>query len=380
MKYVIVRCEDLVREHPDVASLLEGAKTAHLQHLSQAGAAGLVRPRTPDRIVDRFQLHRGLFGLSLQDPAAAPAHCYAISANVNPGDGATAWCCELVTHHDGRIIDPTAGRIPTKESRVLLQALNEQLGSDHRRWETGDASHHLLIVRDPALQSNSHTAVRSPDLIVGQSWNDHLPKGPVREPLQQLIEQASKILENHAVNRVRVDLGENPANMVWFWGAAGGGAGKSFSERTGLTGSVISTGFPMRGFAQALGLRWHEGPKTFEEAAIQRLTKTATGLLAQHDVLYVHLQVDSTDPVERLCAMERIDQHLLKPLTETLSAAGSWRLLTVIDDRSGLAPFVAIGTGVPNQPAAKLSTEALAETGLAFADGAALYTWFTADA
>jgi hypothetical protein len=78
--------------------------------------------------------------------------------------------------------------------------------------------------------------------------------------------------------------------------------------------------------------------------------------------------------------MERIDQHLLKPLTETLPTMGSWRMLAVIDDRSGLAPFVAIGTGLPNQPVAKLSVQALAESPLVFADGAALYTWFTADA
>ncbi len=377
MKYVIVRCEDLVREHPDVASLLEGAKTAHLQHLAQAGAVGIVRPRANERTVDRLQLHRGLFGLGPQDPAAAPAQCYAASMNLTPWDGATAWCCEFITHHDGRIIDPTAGRIPTKESRVLLQALNEQLGSDSRRWEVGDASHHLLIVRDPALQANSHTLVRSPEQLVGQIWKDHLPKGPVREPLQRLIEQASKILEGHAVNRVRVDLGENPANMVWLWGAAHEGNVKNYRERTGLSGSVVSSSFPMRGFAQALGLRWQEGPRLLEEAAIQRLTKTVTGLLAQNDVVYVHLQVDSTDPVERLCAMERIDQHLLKPLTETLPSNGSWRLLTVIDDRSGVAPFVAVGTGLPNQPVAKLNLQELMESPLAFADGATLYTWFT---
>ena len=70
--------------------------------------------------------------------------------------------------------------------------------------------------------------------------------------LRLLIEQVSKALEGHAVNRVRVDLGENPANMVWLWGQAAAMQGRSFRDRTGLAGAVVSTEFPMQGLARSL--------------------------------------------------------------------------------------------------------------------------------
>ena len=92
----------------------------------------------------------------------------------------------------------------------------------------------------------------------------------------------------------------------------------------------------------------------------------------------VHLRVESGDQVERLCAMERIDQLLLKPLTQLLPRLGEWRLLAVIDGRMGGAvPFVALGTGLPQQPVVSLSPQSLAESPLRFADGAALFSWFT---
>lgn len=375
MKYVIIRCEDTAQAGGEIASLLEGAKTAHLQQLAQAGAAGLIRPKGTDAL-DHLQIHRGLFSLSPQEHDAAPGHCYAASANIAPAHNATVWCCEFVTHHEGRIIDPTAGHIPTKESRVLLQALNEQLGSEGRRWETGDASHHLLVVHDPALGINGFAPVPSPETLVGQPWKHHLPKGALHEPLQRLIEQAAKVLEHHAVNRVRVDLGENPANMVWLWGASAQGAGRSFKDRSGLSAALVSRHFPMKGFAQALGLQWQEGPKALEEEPLRRLMKTVTELIAQHDLVYVHLRVESRDPVERLCAMERIDQLVLKPLTETLPRHGAWRLLAVVDDRAGAVPFVAMGTGVSGPAVSRLNSQTLAESSLAFADSTALHTWF----
>ena len=129
MKYVIIRCEDDAPGSGQTASLLKGAKTSHLQQLAQAGAAGTIQPQGNSPRLDRFDLHRALFGLGPHDPEAAAGRCYAASVNRTLAEGETAWCCELVTHRDGKIVDPTAGGIPTKESEVLIHALDEELGS-----------------------------------------------------------------------------------------------------------------------------------------------------------------------------------------------------------------------------------------------------------
>jgi 2,3-bisphosphoglycerate-independent phosphoglycerate mutase len=377
MKYAILRIEDVSRPAGQIASLLEGARAAFLQHLSQAGAGGTIRRRSGSGAIDRFQVHRGLLGLGPDDAEALPGQCYADGANVRLSEGETAWCCELVTQHDGVVIDPTAGNIPTKESRVLIEDLNAQLGSDTRRWEVGEAFRHILVVRDPALEGNGLTSVAPPELLIGRSWRRGLARGARNAALRRLIEQAEKLLEAHAVNRVRVDLGENPANLIWLWGAGTPRPAGAEKPRIVRPGVVISKSFPLRGLAQRLGLDWMDGPRSLEEEPLQRLTQAITARVRTVESLYVHLEVHSNDPVERQCIMERIDQLLVLPLHETLVQGEPWRLLTVIDDRRGNLPFIAMGTGLPRQPLARLTAEALTESPLHFTESAQLFKWFT---
>ncbi len=378
MKYLIIRCEDHACQGTHVASLLEGAKAVHLQHLAQAGAAGLIRQKSSEQWCDRFALHRALFGLGPEDLEASAGWCYAAGTNLRPSAQETVWCCDFVTQRDGAVADATAGNIQTKESNLLLQALNAELGSDTRRWEVGHGSRHVFLTSDPAL-SVQHAAVRSgPDVLIGQSWKKHLPDDPLREPLQRLMEQAALVLERHDINRVRLDLGENPANLAWFWGAAPRQEPRKFSDRTGLSGAVISSSFPMRGFATCLGLEWRPGLTSFDETAFEKLLQELTTLLQRHDWVYVHVRVDSADPVDRLCAVERVDQLLLKPLTGWLPEQGPWRMAAVIDERSVCSPlWVAIGSGLPQQGVEHLSPERLAQSSLNMNNGLELFAWLT---
>ena len=379
MKYVILRCEDAGLFGEQTAPLLEGARTSHLAQLAQAGAAGVSRAgRSGAAAIDRFQLYRALLGLSPDEAEAAAGRCCAEAAGLQLGAEETAWCCELVSQRDGVIIDPAAGRIPTKESELLIHALDETLGSDIRRWEVGQGSHHALVTQDPALAAEGAPAVRAPELLVGQAWRKQLPKGLPGETLGALIGQASQLLESHPVNRVRVDLGENPANMAWLWGASGGAPQAAFGDRTGLSGAVVSNSFLLKGLAKTLGLGWKDAPASLKESAVKQLTKTVSSLIDTHDLVYVHVSIETGDAVERTCAMERLDQILLKSLTEALPRIGPWRLLAAVDDlRQGIVPLIAIGSGLPQQPVVSLSAEHLNASPLAFTDGAGLFTWFT---
>ncbi len=374
MKYVIIRCEDDAGPSARAASLLEGAKVTHLQQLAQAAAAGILRPRRKGAGVDRFALHRALFGLGPSDAEAVGGSCYAAQLEVPIGPDETAWCCELVTQRDGRIVDPKAGGITTKESEMLVAALNSQLGSEVRRWVLGQGPHHLLVTRNPEASSKAARTPPGPEQVAGQLWKRSLPAGAGGEALRALIEEASVCLERHEINRVRVDLGENPANGLWCWGPASGLQGEP-AKRSAV---VFSSEFPMRGFAKSLGLNWRKGPTSLGEEELKRLAGAVLAQLADHDLVYVHLRVASLDPVERQCAMERVDRLLVRPLTEQLPDLGAWRLLVALDDRRDRSvPFVAIGSGLPQRPVVHLDAEHLAQ-GLAMEDGTALYRWFTA--
>ena len=391
MKSVVVRLEDHARAREHTPALLEGAKAAHLHHLAQAGAAGLIRPpaygpsresraraRRGDAAIGRFSLQRALLGLGTQDLEAAPGLCAAAGVNVELAPEDSAWCCELVTQHEGTIVDPTAGAIPTKESAVLMQALNDRLESDRQRWEVGDGAHHLLVLDDPGLaETDWRSATQPPELLVGRAWKRSLPRGESGQRLAELIEHASGVLDDHPINRVRIDLGENPANLAWLWGGAQARPQRSLKELTGRSAAVLSNNVLLRGLARLLGLDWKPGPASLEEAGLCETMERFARLADRHDLVAIHLEITLDDPIERQCAMERIDQLLLKPATDLLSRQSAWRLAAIVDDRRlrGSIPVVAIGSDLPSQPVLALTDEHLAASPLVFDDGAALFAW-----
>lgn len=382
MKYLVVRCEDLAPASEQLAPLLEGAKLARLHELAQTGAGGLCRldRRSPAGWMDRFGLHRTLLG-GAGEAAPAGGRCYAESAEVRIGERDIVWSCDLMTQRDGVVVDPAGGRISTKESAVLIEALQSALGSDTRRWQAAEGATHLFVSRGKELDARTGAGLPPTDLLVGDPWTRHLPKGAAGAALQALLEEANAILDKHPVNRVRVDLGEDPANAVWLWGASPAAQPPTFTDRTGLSGAVISSNFVVRGLSKSLDLAWYTGPSSWEERSLQSTAESVHRLLPGRDFVYVHLAVASADPVERLCAMERLDQVLIRPWAEALPRHGAWRLMVAVDDRQqGTVPFIAAGTGVPKHPAVTLERAAFAGSPLSFTDGAGWFAWLTAGA
>ena len=68
------------------------------------------------------------------------------------------------------------------------------------------------------------------------------------------MERARPILENHEVNRVRIDLKENPANALWCWGQGRMPKMPSLRQRCGLEGGFYGEALFMKGLGKALAL------------------------------------------------------------------------------------------------------------------------------
>lgn len=390
MKYVLLRCEDQGGFQTDPSTgLLEVGRLAYLQRLAQAGAVGRLAPKgrsgwrgrkAPDQERAHAQWEwfwQGPSGLHPERLSRIAGRCYAASLGVTLGPEETAWCCELVTHHDGRMTDATAGQIPTHEAVILIQALNEQAGGPTHRWVAGEGSHHLLITRVPEWASLvSQTNLAPAEHVVHHAWRRHLPRQAVGQWLRELLERAAQVLEHHEVNRVRIDLGENPANLMWVWGPSSAEPIVPFTVETGLSGAIVSSAFARRGLARLLGMTWIEGPSACDEAACRRTYRDAVAALERYDLISVHVPIAHHQPVDRQCAMERIDQLLLKPLAEALLKHDDYRCVVAIEDRTMDAiPFVAVGTNLASRPVARLTRHDVQDSALVFHDGVALFRW-----
>jgi threonine synthase len=380
MKYLVIRCEDRA-DRTVVPGLLEGAKAVHLRELSQAGAAGLLRPARQDAVLDRFALHTCLLGLGEDAAQPSAGQCYAAAGGAVLAAGEVAWACDLVTQREGALSDVTAGEIPTAQSAELIAGLNQALGNPARRWAAGAGSHHILITgASDELAAAQDRAPKAPEQLVGRTWKRSLPRGAAGAALRALLERMADVLDAHPVNRVRADLGENPANLAWLWGASPAG-GLPDAPEGGVRGVILSDEFLLRGLAALQGMQCHRSLRGADERAFEKLRLTADEALGRSDLVYLHVAVRSADPVERLCAIERLDQLVIKPLLERLPGYGPWRLLTVIDGPGQRdAALVALGTGLPRQPLAQLDQASLQESPLTFRDGGRLFAWLTAPA
>jgi 2,3-bisphosphoglycerate-independent phosphoglycerate mutase len=70
----------------------------------------------------------------------------------------------------------------------------------------------------------------------------------------EFVRQSTKILFDHPVNKERVKMGLNPANIVLMRGAGEMGHFEPFSKKYGLSGSVISAASLIVGIGNAVGL------------------------------------------------------------------------------------------------------------------------------
>jgi len=383
MKSILVRCDDASVGNPQqLIGLLDVAKLAAVHQLAQAGTVGVVtaergrESQTPSVGVG-LAAHWGWLGYAIPsaqpdylalDAAWAPARAYAATLQLDVAESQVAWCCDFVTHHDGRVIDPTAGHLPTKEASSLVNSLNAHLATPRQRWVVGEGWRHALLVDAPEwVDQLAGLPVEPPERMVGQPWPRHLPRGPLGDWMRRLIDQAADVLDHHEINRVRVDLGENPANLIWLWGSGTGHAPVPLPTRHGVSGAMISSVFPLRGLARLLGVTWSQGVERLEERPIARLLHDITRLIETHDVVYVPIRIEETDPTARQCAMERVDQGLVKPLAEEATRRGNLRLVVAVDDRpSGTTPFAAIGPSLATHPALRLTAEAAMESPMVF--------------
>ena len=72
--------------------------------------------------------------------------------------------------------------------------------------------------------------------------------------MNKLMEESRAVLEKHEINRVRLDLRENPANMIWLWGQGTNPNMPTFKGMFGIDGAVISAVDLVNGIGKIAGL------------------------------------------------------------------------------------------------------------------------------
>ena len=255
-------CEGMADEPvPDLDNRtpLELAKTPWMDSLAKKGRVGFAdfSPRSlpPSPEVACFSI----LGFDARQFYTGLGPLEALARGVPQEDGDLVFRCNLVTVMDEVLVDATSGHISSKEAVFLIEALNERLSNESLRFYPNRGYRNILWMKDS--EGLEEMECLAPKRLLGQNYSKVLPRVHKTGRLAELVEASKAILENQEINRVRIDLKENPANLVWLWGQGKPLKIPSFRQRTGLAGAAFCNVDFAKGLAKAVDLEIKEDKK-----------------------------------------------------------------------------------------------------------------------
>ncbi len=289
----------------------------------------------------------------------------AINMGIDLGKEDVALRCNLITEDNGILADYSAGHIRTSEAEVLIDFLNSKLADEKIKFYPGVGYRHILILKDFNLNLKQ-ISTTPPHDILGKKIKEYLPFGENSQILRELVIDSKLLLRDHRINRVRIDLGENPANMIWLWGEGRKKNLPSFKERFGLSGAVISAVDIVKGIGKAIGLTSIEveGATGYLDTNYSGKVSATINSLKQKDFALLHIEAPdeashSGQTKLKIKAIEEFDKNVIGRIFPFLSDLGAYRLLILSDHITSLksrthsadpVPFLLFGKGIkPNK-------------------------------
>ena len=322
MKYFILIPQGASDEvHPDLGGRtpLETARTPSMDALAARGRVGLAGVLPSYREPGEAAALLALLGYDGREEFSGRAALTAAGLGIDLSEKDVPFCADFVTEFAGVLVDNTGGAISTKEAAVLIKHLNRKLAKAGVRFYVGHGNHHLAVICEQSGLQGLSVSTFNPARIEGDAVDQRLPKGPGDESLAKLMREIRLLLQDHEVNLVRVDLGENPCNLVWFWGQGLPVELENFEKRFGLKGALVSGEIYARGIARGSGLEFMACSPA--EDFLEQLAKKTVGAIDGKDLVVVHWAgCLSGEPVKNAArkteVLEAFDRTVVKAVEE----------------------------------------------------------------
>ena len=317
---------------------LEVARTPNMDYIARYGRLGRVRT-IPEKMKPASDVaNLSILGYDPQKFYSGRGPLEAANLGVELEDDDVAFRCNLVTVANDKLIDYSAGHISSKEAAILIKSIDDSLGTDRIKFYHGISYRHLMLVKRGAEQHLADLKCNPPHDIAGQDISKNLPKGEGSEVIIKLMEDSRKILEKHEINLVRIDLKENPANMIWLWGQGKKPAMPAFQAKYGLSGSVISAVDLLKGLGKILGLDVINVPGAtgYYDTDYEGKARAALRSLEEKDFVFVHVEAPDEaghngDLREKITAIERFDQLVVGTILKAFKRKKNFRILVLPD-------------------------------------------------
>jgi len=317
---------------------LEAARTPNMDYIAKCGALGRVKT-IPDNMNPASDVaNLSILGYDPKQYYTGRGPLEAANLEIDLEDDDVAFRCNLITASGDTLTDYSAGHISSKEAKILIEFIERKLGTNRIRFYPGTSYRHLMVAKRGYEHHLEYLKCTPPHDISGQSISKNFPKGDDREAVIKLMQESRGLLEKHEINLVRLDLKENPANMIWLWGQGKKPDLPEFAEKYGLEGSVISAVDLLKGLGRILGLEVINvaGATGYYDTDYAGKAGAALKSLKDRDFVFVH--VEAPDEAghnghlrEKITAIERFDQFIVGPILEAARGKKDFRILVLPD-------------------------------------------------
>jgi 2,3-bisphosphoglycerate-independent phosphoglycerate mutase len=206
------------------------------------------------------------------------------------------------------------------------------------------------------------------------------------------MERSCEVLHDHPINKVRLDLGENPANMIWLWGLGGKPRLPRFEDIYGVKGSIISAVDLVNGIGRIAGLEVIDVPGITGYYDTNYIGKAEYALrsLKQNDFVFIHIEAPDEaghngDWQAKIETIERIDEQIVGTVLNHFGDRSDVRIMVLPDHPTPIelrthtsdeVGFVMFGKGVSHNGMSKYNERTAAETDIHFNSGEELMSYF----
>ena len=297
MKHVIL-IGDGMADYPiperESKTVLQIANTPNLDFIATAGMCSRVKT-----IPEGMAAGSDIATLSIlgYDPAryyTGRGPLEAMGMHIPLEEGDIAFRCNLITEEEGRIADYSGGHITDEEARDLIDALNIAFRADGEVIEfyPGVSYRNVLVLKSESGDKGKgeiDMGCAPPHDILGALLDDSLPND---ELLRHIIITSKKILNDHEINVRRVASNKRRANMVWLWSGGRKPTMPEFRELYGVSGSVISGVYLVKGIGTCAGLDVIDVPGAtgYIDTNYEGKADYALRSLKEQDFVLVHVE------------------------------------------------------------------------------------------
>ena len=316
---------DLPVERLGGKTLLQYAHKPMMDQLAKEGRCGRL-VTVPEGFPPGSEVaNTAILGYDLNKVYEGRGPLEAASIGYEMADDDFAIRCNIITIEDGKIITHNGGNLETDDARVLIEYLNEHLGSDRVKFITGIQYRHLLVIKG----GNKHITCAPPHDHPNEAWKPLLVKADIPEAqetadlINDLILKSQELLAKHPYNVAKAAKGERQANSIWPWSGGYRPSMETLMQQYPeiKSGAVISAVDLIQGIGKYAGLRIIKVPGAtgLADTNYEGKAQAAIDALRQDDFVFVHVEASDEaghdgDLELKLKTIEYLDQRLIAPI------------------------------------------------------------------